>query len=804
MKELLLLLATLFLGVATARAETADFSKAVVLTPAKLTPLEAKAVQVLREEVYKRTGIQFLVVHKPPVDAARPVLVVGSWTALANSGWPGCASLAKIDLPGKEGFWLSVSKRTAVVAGVDSRGVFYGVGKLLRQAELRQGSILLPAGLRLTTAPRYRIRGHQLGYRPKTNTYDAWTPDQFDQYIRELALFGANSVEFIPPRTDDALTSIHMKLQPLDMLVRQASIAASYGLDVWLWYPNMAHDYTDSAAVRAELAERDSIFKLVNPIDALFVPGGDPGHLHPDQLFPWLASVAQVLHKYHPNAKIWVSPQAVRVTKDWLDSFFKHANKKYPWFGGVVFGPWVRTPLPDIRKRLDPSIPIRRYPDITHSLSCQYPVKDWDLAYALTLGRECINPRPVAETVIHNALDEYADGSLSYSEGVNDDVNKFIWTALDWDPNTPPIETLREYARFLISPDLAEGIAQGLLALERNWNGRLLSNEQVDVTLRQWQDLEASAPPSVRRNWRFNQGLLRAYYDAYVRARLIHETALQAQATAVLERAPELGSLLAIQEAEAILKKKFTEPVREDLKRRCWELADSLFDEIGAQTSVPRYRAQRGRGDFMDHIDDPLNDLFWFTAEFRRIRSLPDEPKRLEAIRALLQRVNPGPGGFYDNLGVTVETPRLAPYPSWQEDPGNLRSPRVSFGVALQGEKWAPNVEVGGFKGRPIPLAWANQLTTLYDTPLTLVYKDLDPSGSYTLRVTYTGRFRAKLKLVADDSLEIHPFLQTWQKPVWEFPIPAQAVADGKLTLTWQAAPGERGAQVAEVWLIRE
>ena len=25
-----------------------------------------------------------------------------------------------------------------------------------------------------------------------------------------------------------------------------------------------------------------------------------------------------------------------------------------------------------------------RYPDITHSRQCQYPVPDWDLAYALT------------------------------------------------------------------------------------------------------------------------------------------------------------------------------------------------------------------------------------------------------------------------------------------------------------------------------------------------------------------------------------------------------------------------------------
>ena len=44
--------------------------------------------------------------------------------------------------------------------------------------------------------------------------------------------------------------------------------------------------------------------------------------------------------------------------------------------------------------------PIRHYPDITHSRQCQYPVPDWDLAYAVTEAREVINPRPLDEATI--------------------------------------------------------------------------------------------------------------------------------------------------------------------------------------------------------------------------------------------------------------------------------------------------------------------------------------------------------------------------------------------------------------------
>jgi hypothetical protein len=35
------------------------------------------------------------------------------------------------------------------------------------------------------------------------NTYEACTAAQFEQYIRELAIFGANTIEFVPPGADD-------------------------------------------------------------------------------------------------------------------------------------------------------------------------------------------------------------------------------------------------------------------------------------------------------------------------------------------------------------------------------------------------------------------------------------------------------------------------------------------------------------------------------------------------------------------------------------------------------------------------
>ena len=132
-------------------------------------------------------------------------------------------------------------------------------------------------------------------------------------------------------------------------------------------------------------------------------------------------------------------------------------------------------------------------------------------------------------------------GFVTYSDGCNDDVNKMIWSALGWDPETPHATILRDYGRYFIGDRYADEFAQGLLALERNWRGPLLANAGIPVTLRQFQAMERSAPPQMLANWRFQQALYRAYYDAYVRNRLIQETTLEARAMELLESARRSG-----------------------------------------------------------------------------------------------------------------------------------------------------------------------------------------------------------------------------------------------------------------------
>jgi len=425
------------------------------------------------------------------------------------------------------------------------------------------------------------------------------------------------------------------------------------------------------------------------------------------------------------------------------------------------------------------------------------------VAYAVTEARECINPRPEAEASIFRKTQPGTIGFLTYSEGCNDDVNKIVWSGLGWDPEANVTDLLRQYSRYFIGERYTDDFAQGLLALERNWAGPLLTNESVDRTLQHFQALEQGASPADLKNWRFQQALFRAYYDAYIRHRLIHETDLESQALACLRRAPEAGVSSAIAGATRILDQAPLEHPNEEWRKRIFQLGEELFRSIGMQLSVERYQASAvDRGASLDTLDFPLNNRAWLEGRFARIRKLSSEPKRLQAVEEILQWKNPGPGGFYDDLGNVACQPHLQPGPGFKEDPGCYRSARVDFEDDLD----VPDGHPGGARR----LSWMDHAEALYDTPLQMVYSGLDPSARYRVRVVYAGDTpQRKIRLVANDRIEVHPFL-TKPKPFkpLEFAIAPAATQSGTLTLSWFGEPGlggnGRSCQVSEVWLIKE
>ncbi len=289
-----------FLKLATAAAITPQWMLAqnsvgidlqncgVVLGPSA-TGRISKSAQVLVEEAEKRCGIRWPIQNTATSNTKANALVTvylatrQSAEKLEHREFTSVPELHRLR---EEGFLLRSGRDSdgewIAVLGADERGFLFGVGKLLRLIDFGRQQAYLPISpLDIVSHPEYRLRGQQLGYRPKSNAYDAWSVEMWDQYIRDLAIFGTNAIELVPPRSDDLPDSPHFPLPPDRMMVEMSRIADSYGLDVWIWYPAMDRDYSNPATVKSALKEWGRIFAMLPRVDAVFVPGGDPGHTEP-------------------------------------------------------------------------------------------------------------------------------------------------------------------------------------------------------------------------------------------------------------------------------------------------------------------------------------------------------------------------------------------------------------------------------------------------------------------------------------------------------------------------------------------
>jgi hypothetical protein len=806
----------LFFGMPVAFASSAPFR---VVVPQGQTPQERAATTMLVEEAARRTvGGKAAEVVTGPIRAPSASSVVETEiVVLANRA--AVPSLLPANLAARwhreleslhatghqatghaEAFSIvTLPGRLTIIAGNDDRGELFGAGWLLRHIRFSETGVEVPPHLLVFEAPDKAVRGHQIGYRFKNNTYDAWTLTQFEQGIRDLAIFGTNTIQLIAPVSDDQPTSPLFPAPALDTLLGISKILAKYGLDCDLYYPEIRKNYTDPAAVDAELKDFEALVRAMPRLDALYVPGGDPGHTAPEVLFPLLAREAEVLHRYHPAATIWVSAQGF--DRDRYEKFYKLLDAQPPWLTGVFFGPQSRDSFFTQRKRIPARYAMQFYPDIAHTMHAQFPVPEWDPIFALTEGREPVCPRPAAFDFIYHHFESLHSGFVTYSEGVNDDVNKIVWSQLGWSSKTPVDTILSEYARFFLH---REGVQQELAVsaikgLEEDWRGPLEVNPRIPRTVQALETLEQeSTPLETEGNSAWEMLLYRGTYDDYLQRKLRRERKSEAEALAALD-ATGGSSADRVAVARKMLDASVPDATERSEHDRLFTLAGVLFHDIGIQLSVKLYGASNWeRGANLDRVDTPLIESAWLNHAMDDALKLPDERARRAALHGIAHwseaMSGAMPGAIYDDLGDPGAEPHLVRGVEWQRDP-------EMYEAAIDGI--ADRTLADGWR-----LSWLDYAETLYENRLELKYSDLDPRRSYRVRVTYAGEdYALPLRLVANGSVEIHPARLRKSNPeTVEFAIPDQAVADGKLSLSWIGPEGSggsgRGRQVAEVWLL--
>ncbi|MBQ6419859.1 MAG: hypothetical protein IJK02_02185 [Clostridia bacterium] len=681
-------------------------------------------------------------------------------------------------------FSIEETEGTLTLRAGGIRGLIYAAGRILRKGVFGPDGVHFVSALQGTYRPDKPIRGHQLGYRAISNTYDAWTPAQFKRYFTELMFFGMNIVEFIPYQDGASHRNALMQYDEEEMACTLSAVAHDLGLKVSVWMPNGEKDADEA------LKNRERFFSKMPYLDALFVPGGDPGDLPAAEMLSRTRAYANLLRRFHPDAECWPSAQQPHSQPTWGEEFLSYLETEKPAeFTGVITGPNAAFDIATLRRRLPDRYPIRFYPDVTHCLRCTHPVHywadDWDYRFSAAFGRESICPRPYEYARLHKEISPFTIGSVTYSDGINDDVNKAVWCALEWAPGADVDTILEDYARLFFPGVPEKGAAEAIRLLEQNWGSPPVGDavKEIEQTLSCW-TASAFAERSAD-NWRYVQGLFRARCDCYIARKYAEESEVLNHYINILRSLPPEHPLMLpdYTPSRALLR----------LRKEIDADADRLFDLIGMQLSTSRHFASGWeRGATLDTLDLPITDLSYLTGQVKALQSAsPAEARR--RLQAILDRCKAGPDEVYYSVALNELT-------------GLHAAQEGEFYMDFQGDR--PNVNNGTL---PVCLQKLYDHLSLHavftglsacDYTLTATYKLPKPYAGSRHTVTVNGQciYSGSLFEVPVDRAYTDELLPAGFTALRYF-VPAAAIADGSLQLTVEETPC--GFEIAELRITK-
>jgi hypothetical protein len=770
-----LLLSTVCVKPGYSQSRKLDLSNAVIVH-SSAQPRHGAAAEFLQHEVEIRTGIKLTTSDSMPSGGSAAIVVGTVGTSPTSLKFP-----RGLSVPAKaEGYaiWIDQEAGTApavYLIGSDDRGALFAVGRLIRLLYLAPGYIRLADNVRIATAPADAIRAQQIirSTQSEDGFVDWDDASHKQQHIRDMVMFGTNGFEpKAPENVDDFLEEL--------------------GIDFF-------HKLTCQAIIDYDKLSDDEIRHLYDDlvgIDHITTYGGDAsGSRPPMGVFPKAERVLPlIIESLGGGVKWWYSNQCLADhAVDYDDYIFNYFKTKRPsWLYGMVYGPWTKRGIREIRADLPGQYEIRHYPESCHVRWCQYPVPKWDRVWASIWPRnQSIYMMPSVMVQVHKATRAGTAGFLPYNHtGTYNDLNKFAWVSAGWDPDVDVDGILHDYARVFFAYDFKEypgaagdqgvvpndimidaataAVARGFALLEQNWSGRLADNTSAEAALEQWKQI-AKSMGGVGKNWRLEMFLYKAFLDAQVKRKYDAEMKCEEQAYEALKRARKTGVAKALSNARTALAKIDTEfQPKEAFKQELesWGLSDKFGD----------------LNDVVYNIYTPLSDRKWIESQLEDAGSVDD-------IEKIINYEDPGPGGFYDNLGVAGEQPHLVRQKTWQEDPGFVYSPI----------EW-----VDSKAGSDLRHSQLTHAVCRYSTPLLMRWEELDPAATYHIDVVYRGPFDPQFTCKTDDGLLVHGVRGNTESEPVSYSIPPAATRDGVLGLQWQLANEVRGVSVTEIWLMKD
>ena len=716
------------------------------------------------------------------------------------------------DQPHPEGYALQcfpqeTPPRVAAV-GVDAPGCLYAVGEILRRLRWEKDGVHFVFG-DAREAPAFRFRGssaNQGGTMRKITGARGWSQEEWERYVLDLALSGANcfyaggaGFDFI--KSFHLMTTTGCRPNALSGFPKEWQ-ATEFGNWVCPSIPE----------ARESLMKRwKEEFPKMRDYDIFRIFAGDPGGCRCPRCAPWgktfielSEEVAKIWLESHPKSLVQIANQDLTNRGD--QAIFDYLNEKpRTWLYGIAYGPGsnamssyfrselredlfvypgtgpVNRYLAETLKQLPKDQCIVHYSDITHWISSQYEVAHPEPNLVRVYGRRTFHARPKAYFQVFQRIMPFSEGDIIYSEGYHDELHQYMWNRFLWNPDRSLDDVLEEYCQLHFGVDAAPLMKAAIYQLEANLEEPLATNPGVDRAYLTVKEAGWVMPEPLRqRNHRWILHMQKAALDKYCQLRLRRVEKTARETVQGLQRALRTGDT---QEAFVLAKRMVERPEETPEMVALKEESNRLGEESDALYGV------RNVGYF--RLDRLSRGEAWTVLQLRKALQNDSQGEALAVLRGVAFYEDPGEGGFYDDAGQPGRQPHLVKGDSFDAgdllDPGNRPSQNtLAYGLT---EKRGVSFKYDGLSPK-----------ARYRVRMSLVMPKL-PKDLLDL----PDSLRREQNILADGALLAEKVRIPWYKAECrEYVIPRKVTRDGELELSFERTEGGMGTVVSEVWLIRE
>ncbi len=383
-----------------------------------------------------------------------------------------------------------------VVAGSDSHGLLYGLGRLLRQFSGHSTELIIEPNFEVQT-PAIRDRGVYFATH-FNNFYECAPLDKVCHYIEEMALWGFNLLTFwldmnwFPYGFWHDPTSRGMKMVHRLRTIGETARACGMQLGS-VGVANEGFHFQPPAALRTDISARRGAFymdsqicpskpgglemildnrrqvlELLGPLD-LYVhwpydSGGCGCALCSDTEHRWGQTflkigpdLAGLVKTYNPNARIIVSTWYCDAVERNL--VYDLCNQGVDWFDGIML---------ETKHAAESQIP-------QHYAKLVFPEISMFDCFFTSYGCNGANPAPQRFAQQARAMAALGCGTTLYSEGMYEDVNKVVWANVLWDPKRDARAIVEEYSNYYFGSANKAHATNLILSLENTWGAKRLA-----------------------------------------------------------------------------------------------------------------------------------------------------------------------------------------------------------------------------------------------------------------------------------------------------------------------------------------